>query len=109
MCNFFTNTSSQTCYVCHCTPKNMNDITKSSEAFVNSENVKYGLSTLHAWIRLFECLLDMSYRLDLKNRQVNLCNYLKCTIKTGSAINIYDAFLYRLDPTKTKTCSRERN
>lgn len=30
------------------------------------DNYKFGLSTLHAWIRTFECFLHISYRLNIK-------------------------------------------
>lgn len=30
------------------------------------DTLQYGLSTLHMWIRFFECLLHISYRIDLK-------------------------------------------
>lgn len=32
----------------------------------NREHFGFGLSTLHAWIRCFECLLHISYKLDIK-------------------------------------------
>jgi hypothetical protein len=31
---------------------------------------RFGLSTLHAWIRFLECLLHTSYRLEIKEWQV---------------------------------------
>ena len=31
--------------------------------------VTFGLSTLHAWIRFFECLLHISYKLDVQKSQ----------------------------------------
>jgi hypothetical protein len=70
ICNSITGTSSQTCYICGCTPKNSNDIDKVLKMTVNPEHFKFGLSTLHAWIRFFECLLHISYRLPFKSWQV---------------------------------------
>jgi len=70
VCNSMTGTSSQTCYICGCTPKNSNDINKVLKMPINSEVFKFGLSTLHAWIRFFECLLHVSYRLPFQSWQV---------------------------------------
>lgn len=69
VCNALTETSSsQKCYICGATPKLMND--ESREFVANRNNLGFGLSTLHAWIRSFECLLHISYRLEIKKWQV---------------------------------------
>ena len=36
---------------------------------INRDYVTFGLSTLHIWIRLFECCLHVSYKLDVKKWQ----------------------------------------
>lgn len=36
----------------------------------NAENYRFGLSTLHCYIRFFECLLHIAYRLPIKSWQV---------------------------------------
>lgn len=59
--------SSQCCSLCGATPKMMNEY----ENMINSNNftsqqLSYGISTLHAWIRFFECLLHIAYRLPFK-------------------------------------------
>ncbi|XP_028146043.1 uncharacterized protein LOC126891809 [Diabrotica virgifera virgifera] len=75
VCNAITETaSSQTCYICKATPKQMNDIEKLLKREVVQENLKFGLSTLHAWIRFFECLLHISYRLEVKVWQIRGSN-----------------------------------
>lgn len=69
VCNALTETSSSLkCYICGATPKQMNDF--SREYTVNRDNLGFGLSTLHAWIRCFECMLHISYRLEIKKWQV---------------------------------------
>ncbi|KAL0879262.1 hypothetical protein ABMA27_003042 [Loxostege sticticalis] len=69
VCNALTETSiSLKCYICGATPKQMNDF--SREYTVNRDNLGFGLSTLHAWIRCFECMLHISYRLEIKKWQV---------------------------------------
>lgn len=69
VCNSLTETaSSQTCYICGATPKTMN--LDSTKQLPEPENYGFGISTLHAWIRTFECLLHISYRLNIKKWQV---------------------------------------
>jgi len=58
-----TGTSSLRFYICGCTPTQMNNINKLITFDINEESMRFGLSTLHAWIRFFECLLHISYRL----------------------------------------------
>jgi len=65
-----TNTSSQSCYICGGTPKNFNDIDNIKKRHVNPQHFKFGLSTLQAWIRFFECIIHISYRLPFKCWQV---------------------------------------
>lgn len=36
---------------------------------IKEDNLQFGISNLHAWIRLFECLLHASYKLDVKKWQ----------------------------------------
>ncbi|XP_025419390.1 uncharacterized protein LOC112689765 [Sipha flava] len=70
VCNSMTSTSSQSCYICECKPKNFNDIDKVIKIPTNPDNFKFGLSTLHAWIRFLECILHISYRLPFKTWKV---------------------------------------
>ncbi|XP_022828240.1 uncharacterized protein LOC111357680 isoform X1 [Spodoptera litura] len=68
ICNALTDTlSAQKCYICGATPLMMND--ESKDFPPKEDNLSFGLSTLHAWIRSFECLLHISYRLDFKKWQ----------------------------------------
>lgn len=57
------------CYICETMPKEMNkdDITNKP---VKQENFRFEISPLHCWIRSFECLLHIAYRLLLKIWQV---------------------------------------
>lgn len=67
--NIITGTKSmQTCPICHATPKLFNDLSKkSTDTFLpDPKSLMYGISPLHAWIRVFECLLKISYRQELK-------------------------------------------
>lgn len=60
--NSITSTSSQICYVCGAKPKEMNRL---DEETADHNTFQFGLSTLHAWIRCLECLLHISYRLEI--------------------------------------------
>lgn len=56
ICNALTNTrSSQTCYISKAPPKMMNNDLKDTSSI--EHDFGFGSSTLHGWIRCFECLL----------------------------------------------------
>lgn len=55
------NSSSQVCNVCLASPKDMNKIEVVQRRPTNTATYIYGLSTLHVWIRFFECLLHVAY------------------------------------------------
>lgn len=70
VCNALTsNKSTQKCYICGATAKQFNNIDIVLSRPMIDDNLKYGLSTLHAWIRFFECLLHLAYKMDLKKWQ----------------------------------------
>ena len=69
ICNTLTETSSQRCYVCKAIPKEMNNI-NLAHVSEDPSTFRFGLSVLHVWIRCFECLLHISYRLHFKKWQV---------------------------------------
>lgn len=71
VCNSLTdNTASQRCFICGALPVNMNDIEGVVRRSVKEEALLFGISSLHARIRFYECLLHVAYRLDLKKWQV---------------------------------------
>lgn len=71
VCNAITSTASaQTCNICGATPKKMNNIQVVSTRTVDQCNLQFGLSSLHAWIRFFELLLHISYRLPIQKWQI---------------------------------------
>lgn len=68
--NVVAESSSQICGICKASPKVMNDL-KLLQTLQPRENLyRFGLSTLHAWIRCFECILHIAYRLPIKKWQV---------------------------------------
>lgn len=68
--NLMKNSSSQACYICGACPKDMNNIIQVQKRPVNTNAFELGLSTLHAHIRFFECIIHLSYRLDIKKWQM---------------------------------------
>ena len=61
------NPSTQTCNICLSKPSEMNDIDSLlNRPVINEETAKYGLSVLHCWIRFFEFILHLGYKLDIK-------------------------------------------
>lgn len=70
VCNALTaTTSTQKCYICGATSKQFNNINEMILRKTSTENFGFGLSVLHGWIRMFECLLHLAYKLPLKKWQ----------------------------------------
>lgn len=69
VCNVLTDTNaSARCFICGAKPKDMNSI-NIDEKPPNREHFRFGLSSLHAYIRSMECLLHIAYRLSFKSWQ----------------------------------------
>jgi hypothetical protein len=67
-CNAVTSPSSaQVYYVCGAAPRQINRIDEIVKRDVDITTYRFGLPTLHAWIRFLEYLLHISYRLEIKN------------------------------------------
>ncbi|GBL87848.1 hypothetical protein AVEN_192029-1 [Araneus ventricosus] len=64
------NKSTPRCYICNATSKEMNKLDAVQKKTCNLETFSWGFSTLHAFIKFMECLLHISYRLDIKTCQV---------------------------------------
>ena len=63
-----TNSASK-CIICGATPREMNLKTVLNKSPI-VDNYRFGLSTLHCWIRFFECLIHIAYRLPIKTWRV---------------------------------------
>lgn len=71
VCNAVSSTkSTQRCYLCGATSKHFNNIDQIVKRKVDESLLRFGLSSLHAWIRFFECLLHLSYKLNIGKWQV---------------------------------------
>lgn len=60
ICSTLCDTSSAVCYICGAKPSEMNDLKRVANKIVIEEHLKYGLSSLHAWIRCLEFLLHVA-------------------------------------------------
>lgn len=58
--------SNAACYICLAKPSDLNDLNEVSKRKTSTDMLDYGISSLHARINMMECLLHISYRLDLK-------------------------------------------
>ena len=62
--------SSKCCSVCGVKPTPMNNIPRLTQAhLLPGDGLKYGTSTLHAWIRCMEWVLHVSYKLGITKHQ----------------------------------------
>lgn len=62
VCNALSSTASaQVCYVCGASPKDMNNIDTALQRPFDTSTFRFGLSTLHAWIRFYEYFLHVAY------------------------------------------------
>lgn len=68
--NIITGTKScQVCPICGASPKDFMKTTEISNFKAKIENPNYGISPLHAWIRFFEFVLKIYYKLQLEKWQ----------------------------------------
>lgn len=87
VCNALTETTStQKCYLCGSTSKDFNQIDKMIKKEINTDNLQFGLSILHGWIRFFECLLHLSYKLPIKKWQARSDSDKQIVEKTKAEI-----------------------
>ncbi|XP_046144123.1 uncharacterized protein LOC114881752 [Osmia bicornis bicornis] len=68
-CNAITSTlSTMRCYICGATSSTFNNLSVTKE--IDPDAIKFGLSILHARIRLFETLLHLAHKLPIKKWQI---------------------------------------
>lgn len=67
--------SGQRCYICGATSKETVDIHKLSKKVLKEESCQFGLSILHAYIRFFECIIHIGYKLSVKEWRVSIIDY----------------------------------
>lgn len=70
ICNTLSsNRETQKCYICKASSSQFNDIEELQLRTYDRESLNFGLSSLHAYIRFYECLLHVSYKMPLKSKQ----------------------------------------
>ena len=74
-------TPTSNCAVCGAKPSELNDIIAARSRPVRTDSYEYGMSTLHAWIRIFECVLHLSYKLDIRKWQARSADDKKAVQK----------------------------
>lgn len=70
ICSWLADTPGQNCHLCKASPKQMNDINAMLGRWITEDNLEYGISSLHAWIKTFECILHIAYRLEIRKWQI---------------------------------------
>lgn len=69
-CNVLTDTSStQACNICKATPKDLNNIDLLLRKQYSKAPFQFGISVLHSYLRCYEYLLHISYKMDLQKWQ----------------------------------------
>ncbi|KAG4081142.1 hypothetical protein HA402_011987 [Bradysia odoriphaga] len=59
---YLTSTATCNCPICGLTPKDLNNVEKVRSQETDKENYRFGLSSLHCWIRFLECVLHIAYK-----------------------------------------------
>lgn len=78
VCNHLSeNASSQSCFICNANPTDMNNLDQVYDRQKNTELYKYGLSTLHVWLRFLQCVLNISYNIPFKKWRASKLKYKK--------------------------------
>eukprot|EP00733_Pompholyxophrys_punicea_P000604 Pompholyxophrys_punicea_v1_NODE_186_length_2908_cov_28.244304.p1 type:complete len:703 gc:universal NODE_186_length_2908_cov_28.244304:800-2908(+) len=65
--NNLTETGNNTCRLCGAKPSEMNDWEMLKKKVVSKDRLKYGMHTLHLWIRSLEYFLAIAYRLNTQS------------------------------------------
>lgn len=63
--------AASSCFICGATTSKMNKIEEVQARPVNKEALQFGMSPLHARIKLMECLLHVAYNIEFKRGRVD--------------------------------------
>lgn len=89
ICNALADSSGMRCYICRATISKMNNLEYIQNIPEQPETFQFGLSVLHAYIRFFECLLHIAYRLDIKTWKVKQADKPKLETRKLSIQNSF--------------------
>ena len=85
--NALTNTlSTQSCNVCKAKPSEMNKLEIIRSKPVNEKSLKFGLSSLHCWIRCFEYILHLAYKLENQTFQARTVEEKESVVRRKAEI-----------------------
>lgn len=80
-----TEVAAQNCHICQAKPSQMNNLNRAEHR--DPDNLSYGLTTMHAWIKCMQCILNISYYLKLKQPTIRNADALQREeIKTRKSI-----------------------
>ena len=68
--------SGQKCYIRGATSNETADIYKLSKKVPKEDSFEFGLLILHAYIRFFECIIHIGYKLSVKEWRVSFIDYI---------------------------------
>ena len=71
MCSVLNNKSSQCCHICGASISEMNKLDSLWKRKINQSALSYGIPVLHGKIRFLECVMHVSYRLELRKWRVS--------------------------------------
>lgn len=95
ICNAATETSSTLrCYICNETSKDFNKL--NPETVIDPNTLSFGMSILHARIRLFESILHLAYKLPLKKGRLSTKNKEEAEIVKQRKLEIQNEFKTKL-------------
>ena len=64
--NAITNTIyTKECYIRSLRDKGLSDVDKTLITPINNDNLRYGISSLHTWIRYYECLISLFTKISI--------------------------------------------
>lgn len=66
--NHLSDGSSESCNICKAKPTEMANHELLLTKICNGDNYSYGISSLHCWIRFFECIIHIAYKLPIGRR-----------------------------------------
>lgn len=85
--------STMRCYICGASPTEMNKFDIVVQKQIESDHYKFGMSSLHAWIRSMEYILHISYNLEIKK---SVCNIQEKTARHERKRKIEQEFRNKL-------------
>ena len=78
--------SSQSCNVCGAKPREMNNLKVIREKPASARSLKLGLSSLHCWIRSFEYILHLGYKMENKTFQAKSAEEKESVVRRKAEI-----------------------